>query len=114
MAKEIELNLLTATIAISTSLSDAIDMSGWSIISIGIPAAWTAASLTFEGSVDGTTFKDIYLKDGTELTATVDADQIISNLLELGSIRYLKIRSGTSGTPVNQAAERVLDVLLKR
>ena len=112
--KDIQLNQLSVTIASSASLSDAVDLSGWSIVSIGMPTAWTSAVLTFQGSIDGVNFKDIYTKDGSELTATVTANTIVSDLLELGSIRYLKIRSGTSSSPVNQANERILDILIKR
>ena len=113
MAKDIQLEEKSVTIASAAALSGLIDLTGWSIVSILIPS-WTAADLTFQGSIDGSTFKNIYTKDGIELSATVVADSIICDLLELGSIRYLKIRSGTSGTPVNQGAERVLGVLLKR
>ena len=55
----------TATIAISTSLSAAIALPpGWYPAAILMPAAWTAADLTFQLSLDGTTFADLYDEAG--------------------------------------------------
>jgi len=105
----------SATILINTALSDAIDCGGMTPTAIIMPAIWTAANLTFQNSVDdGTTYNDVYDIDGTEFTLTADASRFI--LLDVSkwfTIRHLKIRSGTSATPVNQVAERVIQVLLR-
>lgn len=103
----------TATIANGASLSNAVNLGTSDLISIIMPAAWTAAALTYQFSVDGTNFYDAY--SGTaELTATsAGASRMISiNAATYDAARYIKIRSGTSATPVNQAADRTLTLIL--
>jgi hypothetical protein len=103
-----------ATIAVgATGLSQAILLGGKRICGVIMPAAWTAANLTFQGSVDGTTFFDMYDEAGAEISITAAASRYIgcdALALELSGVEYLKVRSGTTGTPVNQAAAR--EVLL--
>lgn len=70
-----------------------------------IPSNWTAANLTFQSSdTEAGTFDNIYLDEGTEYTVTVAASRLVvlRQPLLLAHARFLKIRSGTSETPVNQ------------
>ena len=103
----------TATIANGASLSGVIDLGGRKLVAIDMPASWTAASLTFQASIDGTNFDNMY--DGaTERSVTVAASYY--SMLNIGDwigVRYLKIRSGTSGTPVNQGGARVLTLVIQ-
>ena len=103
----------TATIANGASLSNAVSLGTSDLISIIMPAAWTAAALTYQFSVDGTNFYDAY-STTAELTATsAGASRIINiNAATYDAARYIKIRSGTSATPVNQAADRTLTLIL--
>lgn len=103
----------TATIANGASLSNAVSLGTSDLISIIMPAAWTAAALTYQFSVDGTNFYDAY-STTAELTATsAAASRIINiNAATYDAARYIKIRSGTSATPVNQAADRTLTLIL--
>ena len=99
-------------IAVGTSLSAAIDLGNGNLAAILMPAGWDAAGLTFQGSIDGlSAFSNIY-DAGTELTLTVAAGryQTLDPTKWLG-IRYVKVRSGTSGAPVVQTADRVLSLL---
>jgi hypothetical protein len=103
---------LTATITSSTSLSAAIDLKGTALIGYILPSSWTAADITFRGSIDGTNFFDIYNQFGSEVRHVVAANRFIAlTISDLASVRYLKIRSGTSATPVNQAADRILNIV---
>jgi len=102
--------LASSTISNGTSLSSAIDFGASTLFGIQIPSSWTTANLTFQASADGVTYGNLYDSTGTEVTVTAAASEFIvfaSPAPWLG-IRYLKIRSGTSGTPVNQAADRAL------
>lgn len=103
---------VTATIANGASLSGALDAgAGSRPVRIDMPAAWTAASLTFQGSNDGVTFRDLYDKTGAEYTVAASANQaIILPLADFIGIRRFKIRSGTAGAPVNQGGARSLFV----
>jgi hypothetical protein len=103
----------TATIAISTSLSGAVDLGGRKLVAIVMPSGWDAASLTFQASPDGVTYFNVY--DGSsERTVGVAASYYSAfNIADWVGIRWLKVRSGTAGTAVNQTAERVLTLVLQ-
>lgn len=100
-------------IANGAAVSNSTELGAFRSFSIQMPAAWTAASLTFQGSIDGTTFYDVYDIAGNELVVTAAASRIIVDIPELSTLRYLKVRSGTTGTPVNQGAERTLTIICK-
>jgi hypothetical protein len=78
-----------------------------------MPAAWTAATLTFQVSYDGTTFVDLYDDTGTEIQWQAAASRFIvpSAPSQFFGIQALKVRSGTTGTPVNQGADRAIQVV---
>jgi hypothetical protein len=103
----------TATIANGASLSGAIDLGTSRLLAIQMPAAWTAAALTFEASYDGVTYAPVYDSAGTEISWTVGASRLVLNAAaaEWLGVRYLKVRSGTSAAPVNQAADRTLKII---
>lgn len=107
----------TAVIANGASLSGEIDLQGFSLQAIVMPSAWTAANLTFQASdTSGGTFNNVHDDAGAEVTVTAAASRCIgldAVARELDGLRYVKVRSGTSGTPVNQGAERTLTLLLK-
>ena len=111
----------SATIANGAALSGAVDLGsvipGNEIVGLVMPIAWTAAAMTFQGSADGTNFYDLYNDAGTELNFTVGASQAIGLRQDaraiLGRWRHIKVRSGTTGTPMNQGAERVITLIVK-
>lgn len=107
---------VAAVIANGASLTAAIDLGNTRLSRIAIPASWTTANLTFVVSYDGTTYNDLYDSSGTEVTATAAASRSISlhSLYALfQDVRWLKIRSGTSGTPVNQGGDRTLQLAVR-
>ncbi len=105
---------LTATIASGASLSDALDLTGLTVVGLQMPSTWTAAAITLESSADNATFDDVYDSEGNELSLTADASRFIPLApTAMVSYPYLKLRSGTSGTPVNQAATRVITVIAR-
>lgn len=107
---------VTASIANGESLSGAIDLQNTRLSRIAIPATWTAANLTFQVSYDGTTYNDLYDAAGVEVTASAAASRSISlhQLYALfQDVRWLKIRSGTSGVPVNQGGARTLNLAVR-
>ena len=105
----------TATILNGASLSDAIDLGvGPQMVGIQMPAAWTAADMTFQASVDGATYANLTDDAGTEVTFTVSASKFVT--LRTAALdlfygkRYLKLRSGTAGAATNQGADRAIKV----
>ena len=103
----------TTTIANGASLSGIVDLGSNDLIGIIFPSAWTTASITFQFSIDGTNFYDAYSATA-ELSATAaSANRMVSiNAVNYDMGRYIKIRSGTSATPVNQVADRILNLIL--
>jgi hypothetical protein len=106
-------------IANGESLSALLDLDGGErqLVAIQMPAAWTAASLTFAVSFDGTTFVPLHW-DGAEYTVTAAGGAAASLGVSLepsafAGWRFVRVRSGTSGTPVNQGAERTLKALTR-
>jgi hypothetical protein len=105
------------TIANGTALGAAgADLNNQHLVGIQMPAAWTAAALTFAMSLDGgTTWLNIYDQNGTELTVQAAASTYIAlspTLLTVPGL--LRVRSGTSAVPVNQAADRLVTFLSHR
>lgn len=108
------LDSAAVTIANGTSLSAAVDLLGASLVAIVMPAAWTAAGMTFQASIDGVNFFNVYTSAGAEYSATVAASQYVTlPIVDLAGVRWLKVRSGTSGTPVNQGADRALKLVVR-
>lgn len=104
---------ISATIANGAALSASVSLNGRNLWSILMPSGWTAADITFQGSIDGTNFFDIY-EGGTEYQLAVAASRMVTMTKPFlfYALTNIKIRSGTAATPVNQGAERVLSVVV--
>ena len=102
------------TIPNGGSLSPAADLRGYVPYGIQMPSAWTAAGLSFQVSDDGTNFADLY-DDTAEYTLATGASRAIG--FPGGNVftgwKYIKVRSGTSGTPVNQGADRAVKIICR-
>ncbi|MGH6967570.1 MAG: hypothetical protein ACREEN_00500 [Stellaceae bacterium] len=110
------LDLIPTTIASGTALSAAVLTGEKTVVGFLLdPTAWTAASLTFQNSVDGTTYQEVYDDTGTELAYSVAAFNTyiaVDPTLWQGINQFI-IRSGTLATPVNQAAARTINVVVR-
>lgn len=97
-------NTQTATIANGASLSGAVNLGGGLLSAIAMSSSWTAASLSFQASDDGSTWRDVYNDDGTEYTASAAASRHIAiDPSKFSGAQQVKVRSGTTTTPVNQS-----------
>jgi hypothetical protein len=97
-------------------LSDALNIDGFVWVGIEMPAAWDAADLTIQTSSEEKEihFKDLYDSAGNEITIAADVDRVIRLFpSDLTPVRWLKLRSGTSGSPVAQTGDRVIGILLR-
>jgi hypothetical protein len=103
------------TFAINQSQSGNLSVGGITLLGVLMPAAWTAANLTLLASNDGTNFFPIHTDGGTELTVTAAQGQFIR--LPVGLVLgapFIRFRSGTTATPVNQAAARTLQLYARQ
>jgi hypothetical protein len=107
-----DLTPITVTIAAGASLSTAANLGIKTLVGISLPSNWTpvATGISFQVTPDGTTFQELI--DGVTGTAIivgavaggVPANSFVTldNDAQWAGINGLKVRSGTSGTPVNQ------------
>lgn len=106
----------TVTIASGASLSGAATVNNAHLVGIVMPAAWTAATLTFQVSRDGTTFTDFY-RDGAEYTRTEPTTAASRDIGispgDFAGVAALKVRSGTGAAAVNQGADRVITLVFR-
>lgn len=114
MALGIGLETVDVAIANGASLSAAVPLGAKTLVGVGLPAAWTAAGLTFQVSVDGSTWLDLY--SGTAEVAFTSAAAgryvAVDPTLWRG-VNFIKVRSGTGASAVNQLADRTLTLVLK-
>lgn len=113
----VQTNTIAAQIDNGAALSAAIALNGNHVDGIVLPAAWTAAALTFQVSLDGSTFYDLYDTAGSEISFTVTAGKALylpASTFHLRSWDWIKLRSGTTGTPVNQGGNRAFTLMCRR
>ncbi len=96
----------------ASGLSAEIDLgANFLLCAIDMPDDWSAADLTFQVSSEpGGTFNNLYDSAGSEKSIKVDKDcyVVLGDLEFWRGVRYLKVRSGTATTPVQQGAARTL------
>lgn len=103
-------------IASGQSLSGVVDLRGKAFRGVMYPSAWTAADLSIQISPDGTTFGEAFTDPGTGTGTAMALDAAASQVSYLTSPAaiadcFIKLRSGPSGVPVNQGADRDIFVL---
>jgi hypothetical protein len=107
---------ISATISSADSLSDTVDLSSGVIVGIIMPAQWTGAIVTLQGSLDGEIFYDLY--DGMtarEVTFNVQPSSIVAVSPDwMRCCSAIRLRSGAGGAPVAQAAERQFVVIVEK
>lgn len=97
-------------IAASGTTTPAINLGGFSLCGILLPAAFTGTALTFEASVDGTNFFPVKsTTSGSALSYTVAQGTFAAiNPQDFQGVQYLKIVSGST-----ESAARNLTLALK-
>ncbi len=105
----------TATIDAAAALSGAVNFGGLRLFGIVMPAAWTAAALTFQVSFDeGASWSNLYDANGSEVNVTVAASRAITlDPVVFAAVPMLKVRSGTAAAPVNQTAAAALQLVVR-
>lgn len=101
------------TVANGQSLSPAVDLGNLRLCGLETPASIDGAtSLTFQASADGATYLNLYDATGTEKTITVSTSRrVLLAPADFYGIRWIKVRLGTSGTPVAATADRAITVV---
>lgn len=111
--------VITTTIASGASITNGLDLGSCTPIRMTVStvaSGWTAANITMQTSDDeGTTYSNYFDQYGTEITMVVTAAGTAIQLdpATFNNLRYVKFRSGTSSSAVNQAATRTLRIACK-
>lgn len=104
--------------------ADILDLKESQILGVFIPSNWTAAGISFQTSPDsGQNLPNVFDAGGNEYVLSASASTYVSLGhgpawdsplgCPLNGLRYLRPRSGTAGTPVNQTTESRLTFLVK-
>lgn len=109
----------TASIAIASgaALSGAVCLGSNVLSAIQMPAAWTAADLTFQVSDDrGQTWVELLDTAGNPIKVATPAAgaRVELDAADFKDALFLKVRSGTAAIPVNQAADRALTLISRK
>ena len=109
------LDVLPTTIANGQSLSGALNLGGLRLFGVVMPSGWTPANLTFQMSPDGgATWSNVFDSAGNEVIATAGSSRFVAiDPTNFAAIQWIQVRSGTSGTPVAQGADRALSLILR-
>lgn len=109
------LDVLPALIASGAALSGALNLGGLRLVGLAVPATVTGSTLTFQVSVDGgTTWVNMFDKGGNEIAIAIGASRlVVLDPADFAGVQWLKVRSGTSGTPVNQGQDTTFQLVLR-
>jgi hypothetical protein len=101
----------TTSIGAGLSQSANITVGNTVLDTLLVPTGWTAANITLLGSIDGTTFFPVHDAAGAEVILNAAADRIVRFPPDFRiGFPFLRVRSGTTATPVNQAAARTVEI----
>src|SRR5262245_8564276 len=112
------LTAVTATIPAGQSLSNSIDCTAGStsgeLRGLICPDAWyTSGGVSFQASIDGTNWHDVYTSTGEEFRIAITPGALIYLFADFArTVKFLRLRSGTRGQPFNQPAARDFQVIL--
>ena len=102
----------------ATALSSGVNLNG--LLLCGVTKAgidWDAADITMQISPDGITYYNAYDGAGLEKTISVTTDTTAVHFLlapsDFAGAKFIKFRSGTSATPVQQTEPQTLYISMR-
>jgi hypothetical protein len=114
-----EIDYIPVLIAINTAISAEIDIGNKSPVALVLPPGWIAAAggISLQASADGgTTWNEVTTAAGSPYAIAFTAAggaYIAIDPTTLRGISALKVRSGTSGAPVNQTSAVTLTLVTR-
>jgi putative NADH-flavin reductase len=119
------LSYLQAKITAGTAVSAEIDLRNHNLVAIAMPAAWTAAAITFLGApvandgqvVAAESFNSVVDNTGTEVSITAAATKyiVLTQAMQqmLIGLARVKVVSGNLALNVNQVAAAALTLIVE-
>lgn len=110
----LDVEVVPVTIPNGGSLSGAAKIGLSQIVGLDVPTI-DSATLSFQVSADGVTYRNAYDAAGAEVTtgAANTGNRFLAAPASVAAAAYVKVRSGTGGTPVNQGADRTITLICK-
>ena len=106
------------TIDSGASLSSTASLAGKTVVGIEMSDDWDAAALTFQTAASAAAnVGDLYDEDGEVEIASGSA--VAGGVIGFQKIarfehaEFVRVRSGTTGSPVNQTADRVITLIVE-
>jgi hypothetical protein len=104
----------SVTITAGESLSPALQVGTGIPLALLTPATLVTTTMSFQGSLDGSTWLNLYDAGGVEVTMTIGTSRAISlEAIYLAGMQFLKLRLGTAGSPATEAADRIFTVVTR-
>jgi len=113
-------NFITVDFSTSSLISDSFQITSQIPTYVQFPSAWDSTAvqfnnITFQGSVDGSTFVDLYKANGNEITIVgAQGKAIPLDPLIFINMNFLQIRSGLGSSGVFQTSPRTVSIGLGR
>jgi hypothetical protein len=110
------ISIRPAAFAARGTMSAIVDLTGaTAIVGLVMPATWTPALVTIQGSPDGTIFYDLHDGvPGTELAFNVSVNSMVMlNPDRMRCCKAVKLRSGTAAAPIMQSAACQFGVVIE-
>lgn len=108
---------LVVTIPSGQSVSGSVLLNDTALLGLIMSAAWTAAALTIEVSADDVVYSGLAYDDtGAQCNSIASPTAGSAHALNIAGLlpyQYIRLRSGTTAAPVNQAAERSITVITR-
>ena len=119
MTAVINQKFVTVDFSTSSAVSDSFGVIGQIPNYIQFPSVWDSTAgpgvISFQGSVDGSTFADLYTPAGAEVTVPAfQGWKIPLDPSIFSSVNYLRVRSGISSAEVIQSKARTIGIGLGR
>lgn len=105
-----------ASIAAGANVSGTIDLMRTAFLGFVAPSGWTTAALNIEVSTDNTNWSSLYDAYGSvsgSLSTLVAGAAYATDMVSLLPFRYVRLRSGTSASPVNQTIQRDFKIITR-
>lgn len=123
-----DIKVIGVEIPNNQSISGSVDLGNLQICAIEMPTTWAGTKISFlskshrekgDNTQDNIEdWNDVYNDAGTEVSLTVAGNRIVGISAQvmmdaLRGLRYIRIRSGVTGTPVNQSPAKVIRLICK-
>ncbi len=107
---------MSVTITAATGLAEAVSTQGQALVGILMPAAWTAAKLGFDASLDNITYRTAYDNNGGYEQSTAEASAFICfPISDAIFAPFIRLKSvDASNVAVAQGADRTLILVFRR